>query len=61
MTLGDKIVCPTAVGRLTGTVIYIHPEGRFFAARFPFRRKGLFGRTETESFCECFPMRRRGA
>lgn len=34
----------------TGTVVYIHPEGRFYTLRFDFERG---------SFRECYPIRNR--
>lgn len=35
---------------LTGTVVYIHPEGRFFTLRFDF---------DKGSFCQCYMLRGR--
>lgn len=61
MKVGDKITCRTEVGQQEGTVVYIHPKGRFFTAAFTIQRKGLFGLTQTYSFRESFPMRRCGA
>ena len=61
MNIGDKITCRTEVGKQEGTVVYIHPKGRFFTAAFTIQRKGLFGPREDVTFCESFPMRRCGA
>lgn len=61
MNIGDNVTCSTEVGKQNGTVVYIHPEERYFTARFTFRHKWLFGLTQTYSFCESFPMRRCGA
>lgn len=59
MQIGDKRRCLLNVGEhepipCTGTVVYIHPERRFYAVRFEFAQ----GRSCTE--CYYFPHRAGG-
>ncbi len=59
MQIGDKKSCLLFVGEhepvpRTGTVVYIHPERRFYTVRFDFEQ----GRSCTESYY--FPHRAGG-